>query len=41
MLGPVMDDSYGEIRSMSGQPVPAYCFDGEIWLPAPAGNAHA
>ena len=41
MLVPVMDDSYGEIRSMSGQTVPAYCFDGEIWFPAPAVKANA
>ena len=41
MLVPVMDDSYGEIRSMNGQTVPAYCFDGEIWFPAPAVKANA
>ena len=40
MLVPVMDDSYGEIRSMIGQTVPAYCFDGEIWFPAPAVKAN-
>lgn len=41
MLVPVMDDSYGEIRSMSGQTVLAYCFDGKIWFPAPAVKANA
>ncbi len=41
MLVPVMDDSYGEIRDMSGQTVPAYCFDGKIWFPVPTAKANS